>query len=115
MPSVRSGCWCTGWPALPGARWWAARCARPFADVPFHPARAGLGLHRHHALRPRRCDGAAPLRPDLVEVHNRPEIALHLARRFRRVALFLHNDPHGMRGAATAAERTGCCGGWHGW
>ena len=46
------------------------------------------------------------LRPDLVEVHNRPEIALYLARRFPRVVLFLHNDPQGMRGAKTGADRT---------
>ena len=43
--------------------------------------------------------------PDLVEVHNRPEIALSLARRFPRVSLILHNDPQGMRGAKTAAQR----------
>jgi glycosyltransferase involved in cell wall biosynthesis len=41
------------------------------------------------------------LRPDLIEVHNRPEVARALARRFPRipVLLFLHNDPRGMRGA----------------
>lgn len=47
------------------------------------------------------------LRPALIEVHNRPDLARRLAGRFpaRRIALFLHNDPRGMRGAARAAER----------
>lgn len=46
-------------------------------------------------------------RPALVEVHNRPEIALALAARLPSVPVvaFLHNDPTGMRGAATPAER----------
>lgn len=45
--------------------------------------------------------------PALIEVHNRPELALWLARRFPRcpVVLFLHNDPQGMRQARTPAER----------
>ena len=82
------------------------RVAEPFADTAFHPVRPGLGLSG--TMRYARGAAAAlrPLRPDLVEVHNRPEVALHLARRFPRVVLFLHNDPQGMRGAATAAERT---------
>ena len=77
----------------------------PFDGVPFHPVRPGWGL----TANARYASGVATvvrrLRPDLVEVHNRPDIALRLARRHRRVALFLHNDPHGMRGAKTAAER----------
>ena len=46
-------------------------------------------------------------RPGLIEVHNRPELALFLARRFAGVpvSLFLHNDPQGMRGAKTAGQR----------
>jgi len=48
-----------------------------------------------------------PLAPALVEVHNRPETALALARRLpgARVVLFLHNDPLTMRAARTPAER----------
>jgi glycosyltransferase involved in cell wall biosynthesis len=48
------------------------------------------------------------LRPALIEVHNRPEIALALQARSPAipVAAFLHNDPHGMRQAATPAERS---------
>jgi glycosyltransferase involved in cell wall biosynthesis len=42
-----------------------------------------------------------------VEVHNRPEAALYLARRFPSVpvVVLLHNDPQGMRRARTPAER----------
>ena len=48
------------------------------------------------------------LRPDLIEVHNRPEIALALARLFPRVpvGLLLNNDPTDMRAARSAAART---------
>ena len=43
----------------------------------------------------------------LVEVHNRPDVALFLALRCPAlpVMLFLHNDPQGMRGARSAGER----------
>jgi glycosyltransferase involved in cell wall biosynthesis len=49
-----------------------------------------------------------PLRPALIEVHNRPEIALSLARRMpeTKICLFLHNDPQTMRGARSPAERS---------
>jgi UDP-glucose:(glucosyl)LPS alpha-1,2-glucosyltransferase len=45
--------------------------------------------------------------PALIEVHNRPEIALALAARLPAIPVvaFLHNDPQGMREAATPAER----------
>ena len=48
-----------------------------------------------------------PLNPALIEVHNRPEIALTLAARLPHipVTLILNNDPQEMRGAVTAAER----------
>jgi glycosyltransferase involved in cell wall biosynthesis len=48
------------------------------------------------------------LNPALIEVHNRPEIALTLAGRLPStpVTVILHNDPQGMRGAVTPAERT---------
>jgi UDP-glucose:(glucosyl)LPS alpha-1,2-glucosyltransferase len=47
------------------------------------------------------------LRPALIEVHNRPEIALALARLFPRtpVGLLLNNDPTDMRGARSPAAR----------
>lgn len=52
------------------------------------------------------------LQPDLIEIHNRPDLARRLARRFppRRIALFLHNDPRAMRGARTAAARAALSG-----
>jgi UDP-glucose:(glucosyl)LPS alpha-1,2-glucosyltransferase len=48
------------------------------------------------------------LNPALVEVHNRPEIALTLASRLPAtpVSLILNNDPQAMRDAATPAQRT---------
>jgi glycosyltransferase involved in cell wall biosynthesis len=48
------------------------------------------------------------LKPALVEVHNRPEIALAIAARLPAtpVTLILNNDPRGMREAVTSAERT---------
>lgn len=48
------------------------------------------------------------LRPALIEVHNRPEIALAIASRLPGipVTLILNNDPQEMRGAQTPAERT---------
>ena len=47
-------------------------------------------------------------RPALVEVHNRPEIALTIAARLPDipVTLILNNDPQDMRGAQTPAERS---------
>ncbi|MDI2091574.1 glycosyltransferase family 4 protein [Commensalibacter oyaizuii] len=45
--------------------------------------------------------------PVMVEIHNRPEIALSIAKKFPDivVSLTLHNDPVGMRRAKIAAER----------
>ena len=46
------------------------------------------------------------LKPDLVEVHNRPDVALFLAARLPLpVTLFLHNDPQTMRAARRAHQR----------
>ena len=82
--------------------------ADPFPEVDFRAVRPswfpGSATRRYAggvaaALR--------ALRPDLIEVHNRPDTALFLAKRLPEVpvSLFLHNDPHGMRGARTQAER----------
>jgi UDP-glucose:(glucosyl)LPS alpha-1,2-glucosyltransferase len=77
----------------------------PFTDVRFHPAPPGFGF----SATSRYAAGILPvlrrLQPDLVEVHNRPEVALLLARHMKRVVLVLHNDPQGMRGGRTARER----------
>ena len=47
------------------------------------------------------------LNPALIEVHNRPEIALVLAARLPSipVSVILNNDPQGMRDAASAGDR----------
>lgn len=81
----------------------------PFADVPFRPATATwwppANAARRYGHAVARLLAAAP--PALIEVHNRPELALFLAGRFPAipVALFLHNDPQGMRAAKSPAER----------
>jgi glycosyltransferase involved in cell wall biosynthesis len=80
-----------------------------FPGLPFRPARATwwppVNAARRYGHAVARLLAEAP--PALVEVHNRPELALFLAARFPRipVALFLHNDPQGMRAARSAAER----------
>jgi len=82
----------------------------PYADIPFLAVRPALWWPGNVNIR----YGAAlawtlaRADPALIEVHNRPELALWLARRFRRrpVMLFLHNDPQRMRRARTAADRT---------
>jgi glycosyltransferase involved in cell wall biosynthesis len=80
----------------------------PFADVPFRPVRPAW-LPANYARR--YASGVAialrDLYPDLIEVHNRPDLALFLARqnRERPVTLILNNDPHGMRRATSAEER----------
>lgn len=80
----------------------------PFDDVAFVPVRLRL-LPRPQAMRYAAglADALRKARPALIEVHNRPDIALYLARRFPAVPviLFLHNDPQGMRGARTVRER----------
>ena len=47
------------------------------------------------------------LRPALIEVHNRPEIALALSRLFPRIptGLLLNNDPQEMRAARSVSDR----------
>ncbi len=77
----------------------------PFADVAFHPAPPGWGLSGTERYAAGVGRILRDLAPDLIEVHNRPEIALALAGRSARVSLFLHNDPQGMRGAKSAADR----------
>ena len=47
-------------------------------------------------------------RPDFIEVHGRPQVALRIAkaRPDVPVALYLHNDPRQTKGAKSVAERT---------
>lgn len=81
-----------------------------FPGIPFQPVAPSLWSFGSTNLRYAAAVAEAlrALNPALVEVHNRPEIALALAARLSGVPVvaFLHNDPHGMRGAASAVERT---------
>lgn len=84
------------------------RQAGPVFPQPFLAAREPwwvLGSDARYAAGLRRV--LRPLSPALIEIHNRPDLARRLARWFppRRIMLFLHNDPRGMRGAKTAGER----------
>ncbi|MGH7106216.1 MAG: glycosyltransferase family 4 protein [Acetobacteraceae bacterium] len=81
----------------------------PFPDVAFQPVRPGLWPPAPLATRYARAvgrslDGVAPA---VIEVHNRPDVALFLAARFRATptVLFLHNDPRHMRAARSRRER----------
>lgn len=80
-----------------------------YEDVPFRAVRPvwwwpGNVNTRYAAFVAR---ALRPMRPSLIEVHNRPEIALALARRLpgTPVSLFLHNDPQTMRRARTPQQR----------
>jgi glycosyltransferase involved in cell wall biosynthesis len=85
----------------------------PFGDVPFTPLRLpwfpGGQTGRYAAAVARHLRGAPPA---LLEVHNRPDLAWSLARRFPALAvlLFLHNDPQGMRRCRSPAERAALLG-----
>src|SRR5579875_2618685 len=87
----------------------AARGGAPFPDVPFRPVPAarGLSLGRNRRYAAAAAALVREIARALVEVHNRPEIALRLARLCAPlpVTLFLHNDPQGMRAARTRRER----------
>jgi len=79
----------------------------PFRDVPFIPAPGGWGLRRGIRYVRGVTRVLRRLRPRLIEVHNRPEIALGLADRFRDtpILLWLNNDPQTMRRTKTLADR----------
>jgi glycosyltransferase involved in cell wall biosynthesis len=82
----------------------------PFPEVPFQPIRPAAWWPGNVNLR----YVAAMLgtlrraRPALIEVHNRPEIALALSRLLPStpVGLLLNNDPTEMRAARSPAART---------
>ena len=77
----------------------------PFPDVPFRPVRPGWGLTRAARYISGSAAAIGEIGPRLVEVHNRPEVALGLAGRGRQVSLILNNDPQAMRGAGSARQR----------
>ena len=70
--------------------------------LPLWPPASGVGRYANGVVRSLR-----RLRPQLVEVHNRPVIALAVRRALpdTPLLLVLHNDPQGMRGAADPAAR----------
>jgi glycosyltransferase involved in cell wall biosynthesis len=81
-----------------------------FPRIDFHPVSPGLWPPgntniRYAAAVARRLRTS---KPALIEVHNRPEIAVALARRLPGipVTLILNNDPVAMRAASSAGERT---------
>jgi UDP-glucose:(glucosyl)LPS alpha-1,2-glucosyltransferase len=80
-----------------------------FPGIAFYPVAASIwplgGTNQRYAAAV--ADALKKRQPTIIEVHNRPEIALALTARLPVVPVvaFLHNDPHGMRGAATPAER----------
>ena len=86
-------------PGFPGIPFLPARAVEwlPLTPTGRYAAGVALALAR---LPP----GAAP---GLIEVHNKPDVAMWLARLFprRRVSLFLHNDPRTMRGARSPQAR----------
>jgi glycosyltransferase involved in cell wall biosynthesis len=81
----------------------------PFPEVPFQPIRPAAWWPGNVNLRYAAAMWGTLRRahPALIEVHNRPEIALALARLLPRtpVGLLLNNDPTEMRGARSAAAR----------
>jgi glycosyltransferase involved in cell wall biosynthesis len=85
---------------------------RPFDGRPFlavDPSRfATLLLGANGAYGRAVRQALDTLRPALTEVHNRPSLALSLARALAPapVSLVLHNDPQGMRAATTPQART---------
>ena len=78
-----------------------------FPGVRFVPAAPGFGLSRTARYVSGVVRVLRGMRPALIEVHNRPEVALGLAARLPGipVVLWLNNDPQGMRRARTARDR----------
>jgi glycosyltransferase involved in cell wall biosynthesis len=102
--------------AAVGIGWRATILGAPVLGAPF-PGVAFVPLHRHplEALFTGRSGAharaaARALRADphaIIEVHNRPALALHLARALRPtpVILVVHNEARTMGGLRTPAER----------
>jgi UDP-glucose:(glucosyl)LPS alpha-1,2-glucosyltransferase len=96
--------------ALPALVLGGPQSGRTFDNVPFRLVRPAFwwpgNMHARYAASVARA--LLPIGPALIEVHNRPDVALLLARWFPRtpVTLFLHNDPQSMRHARTPRQRT---------
>ncbi|MFW7266373.1 glycosyltransferase family 4 protein [Gluconacetobacter sp. Hr-1-5] len=84
---------------------------RPFAGVAFQAVQRVPWIIWPRSMVGRYSAGVARIvrqvRPALVEIHNRPDIALSLAGCFPDLPMILtlHNDPCGMRGAVSPAQR----------
>ncbi|MGH7056605.1 MAG: glycosyltransferase family 4 protein [Acetobacteraceae bacterium] len=81
----------------------------PFDDVQFCPVRVAFWPPASRAARYAASVAGvlSRLQPAMIEVHNRPDVALILSRRFASLptVLFLHNDPAAMRAGRSASER----------
>src|SRR5271168_620285 len=81
----------------------------PFPEVPFHAVRPAAWWPGNINLRfvAGMIGTLRRARPALIEVHNRPEIALALTWLFPRtpIGLLLNNDPREMRAARSSASR----------
>lgn len=80
-----------------------------FPGIDFRPVSPALwplgSTNRRYAAAV--AEALKKLKPDVIEVHNRPEMALAINATLPSVPVigFLHNDPQGMREATTPAER----------
>ena len=80
-----------------------------FPGIDFVTSRPGSGGSAAPTFAtPQRLANLRTLNPGLIEVHNRPEIALVLAARLPKipVSLILNNDPQGMRDAVSPPNAT---------
>ena len=77
----------------------------PFDDVPFRAVELGFGLSTASRYASGLRRALAEIKPRLIEVHNRPEIALRLAGRGVPVSLILNNDPVSMRDSRSVRQR----------
>lgn len=85
-----------------------------FPGIDFLPVRvpAWLPVTRSQGYSLMLARALAKLPPGLIEVHNKPDVAMTLARLMPRrpVSLFLHNDPRVMRGARSPRARRSLLG-----
>ncbi len=80
----------------------------PFADINYHACDVSRPWYMRARVRYLRAlkRELSALKPSLIEVHNRPILALKIAAwKLAPVSLFLHNDPCDMEAANTPAKR----------
>jgi glycosyltransferase involved in cell wall biosynthesis len=78
-----------------------------FPEIPYHALAQKHWWQTRSYAYARACLAQIKIQnPALVEVHNRPNLAHYLAKRWRgKIALHLHNDPQEMKLAKTSAQR----------